>query len=142
MRAVFAFNQALDTLIVKPLAEDYLELPEQVWASIHNFLQNLRTPVVLFNDVMHGNGERAGTTVARVALNTTLGIGGLFDPATAAGYPRHSEDFGQTLAVWGVDEGPYIVWPILGPSNPRDTVGFTVDFFTDPLNVWTSFAEY
>ncbi|MFC1674250.1 VacJ family lipoprotein, partial [Pseudomonadota bacterium] len=78
-------------------------------------------------------GQRAGDTAARFAINTTVGILGFGDPATSFGFPRHTEDFGQTLGVWGADEGPYLVLPVFGPSNPRDVVGKVVDTLTDPV---------
>jgi phospholipid-binding lipoprotein MlaA len=84
--------------------------------------------------------DRAGITLVRMGVNSTIGIGGLFDPAAGFGYPRHSEDFGQTLAVYGVPEGPYLFIPILGPSNARDLTGFGVDFAFDPFT-WIPLRE-
>jgi len=89
--------------------------------------------VILLNDVLQGEGQRAGDTLARFAINTTVGVLGLGDPATDMGYARHGEDFGQTLSVWGSGEGLYLVLPIFGPSNPRDAVGKVVDTLTDPI---------
>lgn len=134
-RFVFALNRAIDAAIIKPLATLYRELaPKVLQEAIGNILANLRTPVVLANDVLQGEGRRAGNTLARFVVNTTVGLGGTIDVASEMGIPRHAEDFGQTLAVWGVPEGPYLVLPIFGPSNPRDTVGLVADFFTDPIN--------
>ena len=134
-REIFAFNKAADTYLIKPLAQGYVYIvPAKGRKSVRSFLNNLRSPVVLANDLMQLEIQRAGTTLGRAVFNTTIGIGGLFDVASGLGLPYHDEDFGQTLAVWGVDEGPYLVLPILGPSNPRDTVGLVVDGFIDPLN--------
>lgn len=136
-RAIFAFNRLIDTWFLRPAATFYHDLlPPVIQSGIHNFLANLRTPVVLLNDLLQGEGQRAGDTVARFVINTTIGIGGLGDFATDMGFKPHGEDFGQTLAVWGTPEGPYIMLPVLGPSNPRDIVGIVADFFTDPLNWW------
>lgn len=134
-RQIFSFNEGADKYVIRPLAEGYVYIvPSGGRRSVRNFLNNLRSPVVLANDILQGEMERAGTTIGRAVFNTTIGIGGLFDVATPMGMPYHDEDFGQTLAVWGVGEGPYLVLPILGPSNPRDTVGLVADGFMDPLN--------
>ena len=134
-REIFAFNEGADKYVIKPLAQGYVNVvPAGARRSVRSFLNNLNSPVVLANDIMQGEVQRAGTTLGRAVFNTTLGIGGLFDVATEVGLPYHDEDFGQTLAVWGVGEGPYLVIPILGPSNPRDIVGLVADGFMDPLN--------
>lgn len=96
----------------------------------------MRTPVIFFNDVLQGELERAWITLLRFLINSTIGLAGLHDQAAVWGFEYHNEDFGQTLAVWGVPGGPYVMLPILGPSNPRDTVGLVVDFLVDPLNLW------
>jgi len=134
-RYFFAVNdQLLDGLILKPAAQGYdAVLPGFAKNSIRHFLDNLRTPVILVNDVLQGEWDRAGTTITRFGINTTAGVGGLLDPATGWGYDRHGEDFGQTLAVWGTGEGPYIFLPLLGPAPPRDLAGFVVDQAFDPL---------
>jgi len=138
-RAVFAVNRALDTGVLKPAAGMYRDLiPPAVRTGVHNALNNLRSPVVFLNDVLQGEMDRAGTTLMRFVINTTLGLGGLGDPASDMGFPHHNEDFGQTLAVWGVDEGPYVMLPVFGPSNPRDAVGLVVDFLVDPFNWWAA----
>ncbi len=134
-RQIFGFNKFADKYLIKPIAQGYVAVvPAAGRRSVRNFLNNLHTPVVFANDVMQGEFERAGITVGRVIVNSTAGIGGLFDVATEIGLPYHNEDFGQTLAVWGVGEGPYLMLPILGPSNPRDTVGMVADGFMDPLD--------
>lgn len=133
-RAIHGFNQAVDTVVVRPLAIVYRDgVPENLQDRVHDFLTNLATPVTLLNDLLQGEWKRAERTTARFFINTTIGVGGLADVAGAHGLPGHQEDFGQTLAVWGVSEGPYIVLPLLGPSNARDTVGLVVDVATDPL---------
>ncbi|MDV7338930.1 VacJ family lipoprotein [Terasakiella sp. A23] len=138
-RAVFGFNDLIDTWFLRPAATLYRGLmPPPLQEGIHNMLSNLSTPIVLLNDVLQGEGERAGDTAARFAINTTVGILGFGDPAAEMGFKKHSEDFGQTMATWGVGEGPYIVLPIFGASNPRDAVGRVVDYFTDPINIWAN----
>ena len=137
MRAIFEFNRFLDKMFLKPAAVFYKGfLPPALQSGVHNFLNNLRTPVILLNDVLQGKFERAGTTLARFFVNSTVGILGLSDQAAEMGMEYHNEDFGQTLAVWGADEGPYLMLPVFGPSNPRDAVGLAVDFLTDPINLW------
>jgi len=132
-RYFFEVNYGLDELVVKPLAGwYYTALPNFVQDRVRDFLRHLATPVVLINDLLQGETERAGVTWTRFFLNTTLGVGGLFDVAAEAGLPYHDEDFGQTLAVAGAGEGPYLMLPLLGPSNPRDLIGRVVDSFLDP----------
>ena len=139
MRAIFAFNQALDKTLVKPVAGTYRKITsENFRAKAHNFLNNLRSPVIFFNDVLQGEFERAISTLLRFLINTTAGVLGFNDVAADLGYEFHDEDFGQTLAVWNMPEGPYLMLPVLGPSNPRDAVGRVVDFFIDPLNMWAT----
>jgi phospholipid-binding lipoprotein MlaA len=136
-RGIFEFNRVVDGVLIKPAAQIYRGvLPQQAQDSVRSFLRNLRSPVILANDVLQGDMDRAGSTIGRFLVNTTLGIGGLFDVASELGMPFHDEDFGQTLAVWGVGEGPYLVLPILGPSNPRDAVGLASEFYLDPVNIY------
>lgn len=133
-RFTFAFNLALDTMVFKPAAEAYrFFLPVQVRNSVRNALRNLRSPLILINDVLQGEIERAETTLVRFLVNSTAGFLGLFDVAADMGYPYHNEDFGQTLGAHGVGEGFYLVLPILGPSSPRDGIGMLVDFYLDPV---------
>jgi phospholipid-binding lipoprotein MlaA len=133
-RAMFNFNDGLDTYIVLPVSKFYRAvLPEPVRDSVRNFLRNLGTPVILANDLLQGEGKRAETTVNRFLINTTIGLLGLFDVAFDMGFSFHDEDFGQTLAVWGADEGIYLVLPILGPMSTRHGIGRGVDIFIDPL---------
>ena len=140
-RGAYFINDGLDTLVLRPAAEAYrIFLPPEVRTAIRNILANLRTPVILANDLLQGETHRAATTMGRFLVNTTVGIGGIFDRATDFGLLGHTEDFGQTLAVWGAPEGPYLFVPVLGPSNPRDLVGTGVGIAMDPLT-WTGGAE-
>ena len=142
MRAIFAFNQAIDKGILKPVASTYRKIaPEKIRTGAHNFLNNLRTPVIFFNDILQGDFERAMATLVRFLINTTAGILGFNDTAGDLGLEFHDEDFGQTLAVWNMPEGPYLMLPVFGPSNPRDAIGRVVDFFIDPLNMWAKNAD-
>ncbi|NQW00724.1 MAG: VacJ family lipoprotein [Rhodospirillales bacterium] len=138
-RQVFAVNQGLDSALLKPITEVYRDtVPATARQGIQNFLANLRTPVVLLNDILQGDLDRTIETLARFLVNSTVGIFGLADAAAELGVPAHAEDFGQTLAVWGVPSGPFLMLPVFGPSNPRDTVGLVVDLLTDPFNRWAS----
>ncbi len=134
-RVFFEFNRILDGLLLEPFARIYRGVTPQFFRdAVNNFLDNLNTPVVLANDVLQGEPYRAEKTLGRFMLNTIMGLGGLIDVGGILGMPdRHKEDFGQTLAVYGVGDGPYLVLPLLGPSNPRDAFGFVVDFAFDPL---------
>jgi len=141
-RGIFSFNQALDKIIIKPVTGVYRTIaPAFVREAIHNFLQNLRTPVILANDLLQGAGGRASDTIVRFFINSTWGLLGFMDPATNMGFEQHDEDFGQTLAVWGIGEGPFLMLPLLGPSNPRDFVGKVIDYFVDPINWWASNSD-
>ncbi len=132
-RAIFAFNQAVDQAVLIPVAKTYRTvLPPPVRQSVHDFLQNLNGPVIFGNDLLQGRFGLAADTLGRLAINTTLGIGGMFDVATPIGIPHHSNDLGVTLATWGFAEGPYVVVPVLGSSNPRDLIGKIGDSFADP----------
>jgi phospholipid-binding lipoprotein MlaA len=99
----------------------------------HNVLTNLGNPVALANDMLQGKPRRAGDTAMRLVVNTTIGVAGIFDVATDWGWPAHDSDAGMTFAIWGIPEGVYLYLPVLGPSNPRDAVGFGVDYAMDPL---------
>ena len=135
-RAVFEFNQAIDNVILEPLAEVYVFLlPQEVRHRITNVLRNLGEPLNLVNNLAQGKFERAGSTLTRFAVNSTIGVGGVFDVATDWGYERAPEDFGQTLASWGFGDRPFLMLPLLGPTNPRDALGFGVDLVADPMGV-------
>jgi phospholipid-binding lipoprotein MlaA len=132
-RAMLDVNTALDTAVIKPIAEAYREVVPQVARdSIRSAIDNLAEPRVFVNDLLQGRPNAAGITFTRFLVNTTVGLGGLFDVASQKGLPKQSGDFGQTLYTWGIDGGPYLVLLFFGPSNLRDAVGLGVDIFTTP----------
>lgn len=135
-RAVFAFNDVLDEVLLKPVSYGYREfVPDPIRDIVHNFLRWLKSPVILANDLLQGDFEHAKVTTGRFLANAiTLGT---VEMAEGLGLPYREEDFGQTLGVHGVDQGAYVVLPLLGPSNVRDTAGLVVDFFLDPLSYIT-----
>ncbi len=139
-RYFFEVNQFLDEILLKPFAGWYhLALPDPAEDGVRNFLRNLKSPVYLANDLFQGEWDRAGTTAARFVINSTIGIGGFIDVASMMDLQHHEEDFGQTLAVYGAGEGPYLHLPIIGPSNPRDATGRLVDYALDPLT-WVGYV--
>jgi phospholipid-binding lipoprotein MlaA len=141
-RQVFAMNQKIDESVLLPVARGYADVvPEPARDGVHNVLNNFDTPIVFTNDILQGEFGLAIQTVGRFGLNSTLGLGGLIDVATPAGIPYHSADFGQTLGVWGVGDGPYLVLPLLGPDNPRDLAGLVADTFMDPL-IYVGIRDY
>jgi len=135
-RSMFAFNDALDRNVVKPVATTYADyLPEFVRIGVNNFFGNLGDVWTAVNNYLQLKPVPATQDVARVIFNTTFGLAGLIDFATPMGLPKHEEDFGQTLAVWGVKSGPYLVLPFFGASTVRDGVAKPVDlFYGDTLN--------
>jgi phospholipid-binding lipoprotein MlaA len=134
-RAMFKTNQWLDRNFVYPSAVAYATIvPAPARDRVHDLLQNLNTPVTLANDILQGDLDRAGKSLYRFGVNSTFGVAGLWDVAADFGVPNHTEDFGQTLGVWGVPDGHFMMLPILGPSNPRDATGRLVDFGLDPLS--------
>ncbi|HPG70791.1 MAG TPA: VacJ family lipoprotein [Syntrophales bacterium] len=136
-RAMFTFNDRLYFWVLKPVAEGYSAVvPEPARVSVGNFFSNLRAPIRFVNCVLQANLIGASTELFRFMLNSTIGLAGLFDPAGGEeiGLLRQDEDFGQTLGVYGVGQGFYIVWPFFGPSSPRDTVGMVGDFFSYPIS--------
>ena len=136
-RLIFQLNEFFQGLILRPLAEFYiLMVPDEGQEAVGNFLDNLRSPVVLANDLLQGEMRRAWITTKRLAINSTVGVGGLMDVADKWGIKRHSEDLGQTFAVWGIPDGFYLVLPIFGPSNPRDAVAKFLDSYLDPVSHW------
>ncbi len=144
-RQIFDLDQKVDHAVARPVGVAYnAVLPVAARDSIHNFLANLDSPVIFANDVLQGEATRGGQTLGRAVVNSTLGLAGLFDIASKMGIPRHDEDFGQTLAVWGADEGPYLVLPLAGPSNPRDVVGMGGDIAMDPFTYlrWHNYTLY
>jgi len=133
-RTMFSFNMALDKAVLAPVARGYRDYtPDPMQTGLHNFLVNLRAPIDLLNTLLQGDFRRSGIVLKRFVVNSTAGIGGLIDAAADTGDLRQKEDFGQTLAVWGAGGDPYVVWPLLGPSNPRDSIGGIVDIVSDPL---------
>ena len=133
-RDVFDFDVRLDHAVARPVAEGYRAvLPEPVRDGIHNALNNLNSPVVLANDVLQGDGNKAVNTTGRLLINSTVGLGGLIDVASKIGIPDHDNDFGITLGKNGIAEGSYLVLPFAGPLPPRDLLGVGVDQAFDPL---------
>ncbi|MBC3918440.1 VacJ family lipoprotein [Undibacterium sp. CY18W] len=134
-RAMFSFNDTIDQAIVKPVAEGYrAALPTFVQTGVGNFFSNIGDVWNAVNNILQGRVNDGVTDVMRFAVNTTIGIGGLLDIGSAAGMPKHNEDFGQTLGKWGVKSGPYLVLPVLGPSTVRDALATPVDMKGD---LWT-----
>jgi phospholipid-binding lipoprotein MlaA len=133
-RVFYAINNGLDTVLLRPLAVAYRNVvPEVVRTHTHNLLTNLSEPVALFDDMLQARPRRAGDSFMRLLVNTTIGIGGVFDVATGWGWPAHDTDGGMTFALWGLPNGPYLFLPVLGPSSPRDASGFAGDIAMDPL---------
>lgn len=131
-RAVFEFNRAVDRMLLEPVARAYRGVvPDFGRMMVTNFLDNLKSPVILANDLLQGEGDRAGETGGRFLANTIIGLGGLFE---VTGIEFHDEDLGQTLAVWGIDEGPYLVLPLLGPSSFRDVAGLAGQTLAEPVS--------
>lgn len=142
-RAVFAFNAAFDDAFINPIILGYREVtPGPVRTGVTNFLRNVKSPLNLANELLQGDFEGAGNVIERTAINTLIGGVGFVDVAAGEGLPYEAEDFGQTLAVWGVDHGPYMVLPILGPSSLRDYAGYGVDMFADPVNLYLMNTEH
>ncbi|MDN5850128.1 MAG: VacJ family lipoprotein [Nitrococcus sp.] len=133
-RKIFAFNEQLDRYVLHPAAQawEYIT-PAFVRESVGNFFSNVTYPGVVINDILQGKTGDAGRNLLRFVVNSTLGIGGLLDPASAMGLRAQPEDFGQTFAAWGSGPGPYLVLPLLGPSNFRDTAGLPGDFYSNAL---------
>lgn len=132
-RFMFKVNVQLDNYVLKPVAKGYRFIPSPVRRSVRNFLDNLASPVTLANDILQLEGKRASTTALRFGINSTVGIFGLFDPARRLCFEKHDEDFGQSMAIWGVPEGPYLFTPVYGPSSPREFGGWIVDWAFDPM---------
>lgn len=133
-RAIFKANLAADHAVVRPVAQAYQDhVPPAVRQGVRNVVQNLTEPANAVNDLLQGRVAQAGQAVGRLAVNSTVGAAGVFDVAKKWGLPPHPADFGETLAVWGVGEGPFVELPLFGPSNPRDAVGTVVDMAMNPL---------
>jgi phospholipid-binding lipoprotein MlaA len=134
-RQMFAFNEGVDKAVIEPVAHGYRAVTnEPVREGVGNFSSNLGEPLTFVNHVLQGKIPDAGATFGRFVINTTVGIAGIFDPASSIGLQRTKEDFGQTLGAWGVESGPFLVMPFIGPTNPRDLTGIGGDVVLNPLN--------
>ena len=141
-RGTLKFNQAFDKAIFKPIAKGYRVLPQPIRTGTNNFVSNLRSLLSFSNNILQGDLKSAGNTAGRFAINTTVGILGVFDPASKMGFEKKPrEDFGQTLGVWGSGPGCYFVLPILGPTTTRDAVGLIGNVFIDPVYHLTHNSE-
>lgn len=133
-RGIYRFNERVDRAILRPTARAYRAvLPQFVRVGVGNVFSNINDVRVVLNNTLQGKFTTAYADFGRVAINSTLGMLGLFDIASEAGIEKHNEDFGQTLGWWGVGDGPFIMLPLFGPSTARDTIGFAVDYLTDPV---------
>ena len=133
-RGVHRFNKAFDSTFFGPAAKAYGEtVPAPVRERVQDFAANTSLPALIVNKLLQGKLEDAAHDTVRLLFNTTIGLGGLFDVATGIGLEERTTDFGETLHVWGAEEGNYVVMPFFGPSTERDAVGTVVDFFTNPL---------
>lgn len=133
-RKMFAVNEIMDGYLVRPAAVAYdAATPLPVKAGVGNFFGNIGDFWGGVNNALQGKFTDAGSDLGRLVINMTLGIFGLFDVASEMGFEKHDEDFGQTLAVWGVGEGPYFFWPVIGPRSLRDTAGWAADIYVDPV---------
>lgn len=136
-RGIFAFNDALDTILFEPVAMGYrFVAPQPVRTGVRNFLRNLKSPTQIANQTLQGDLGGAANDVGRFVVNSTVGVLGLVDVAAMIGLPYEQEDFGQTLGVWGLGHGPYMVLPLMGPSSLRDASGMLVDGYADPLRIY------
>jgi phospholipid-binding lipoprotein MlaA len=140
-RKVFAFNEVVDNAVMKPVATAYQDIvPQLVRTGVTNVLDNIRDVWSAANHLLQGKVQGTLETTTRVLVNTFFGLGGLLDPATEMRLPRQREDFGQTLGVWGVGNGPYMVLPFLGPFTVRDSVGLLADREFAPASLATTDA--
>ena len=136
-RAVLSVNEGIDEVLLEPVATGYRKAtPKAFRLGLRNFLRNLKSPVVIGNQILQGDLEGTVNATGRLIINTLAGFGGLLDLAEEGGIPYEPEDFGQTLAKWGVGNGPYLVIPLLGPSTARDSFGRLVDSYADPLRIY------
>ncbi|TMH28182.1 MAG: VacJ family lipoprotein [Betaproteobacteria bacterium] len=133
-RAMFSVHEVVDGNVVKPVAQAYVKYtPEPVRSGVANFFGNIEDLFVGINNVLEGNGNRAGDDFGRVLLNTTFGLGGIFDLASMMGIEKHNQDFGITFGKWGIDQGPYLFVPLFGPTTVRDGTGTVVRAFLGPI---------
>ena len=134
-RSIYQFNDGVDKALMKPAAEFYrFALPQFMRTGISNFFSNLNDVIVALNNLLQGKLTKAASDVGRILINTTFGALGVYDAATEAGLEKNNEDFGQTLGYWGIGDGPYLVLPLLGPSNARDAVGWFGDYYAWPIS--------
>ena len=134
-RAMFSFNETLDKYLLKPVAQGYVYVtPNVVQAGVSNFFSNVGEVSTVINDLLQGKFKQAGLDSTRFLVNTTVGMVGFVDVGSRIGLERHDEDFGQSLGYWGMDSGPYLMLPFLGPSTVRDAAGMVPDFFISPLD--------
>ena len=137
-RKVFVVNQVFDQVLLKPVARGYSNYaPNFIQNTVGNFFGNLADVWTAVNNFLQGKPREGIQDTGRVAVNTVFGVAGLADVATKLGFPKHQEDFGQTLGVWGVKPGPYVMLPLFGPSTMRDAVAKPLDLYADPLNLST-----
>jgi phospholipid-binding lipoprotein MlaA len=146
-RKIYRFNDVLDHAVARPVARTYVKIiPHPVRVGVTNFFRNLETPTVMANDLLQLKFRAAANDLGRFVLNTTVGVGGVLDPATSAGLELNNEDFGQTLGHYGVRPGPFLEIPILGPSDLRDAVGRAADTYANPRqyikNQWIKYGLY
>jgi len=141
-RGIYQFNDGVDKVLIKPAAEFYrFAIPEFMRTGVSNFFSNLNDVIVALNSLLQGKLTQAGSDAARLIVNSTAGLLGLFDVATEIGLEKHNEDFGQTLGYWGIGDGPYLVLPLIGPSSARDSVGWVGDYYTWPVTYVESDRE-
>jgi len=137
-RVIFNFNNVADRAILEPVAKGYKKLPSPIQSGVGNFINNLKLPLAAVNQLLQGQGKNAVESTGRFLINSTIGIFGLVDVAENVGLEQKEEDFGQTLATWGVGDGFYVVLPLFGPSNIRDTTGMIMTMMTDPVNAYAT----
>ena len=136
-RKVLSFNESVDKAVLEPVARGYRYVaPKPVRTGVRNVLHNLKSPIIMGNELLQGDLEGFANATGRLIINTLLGVGGIIDVADMGGIPYEPEDFGQTLGVWGVGHGPYFVVPLLGPSSLRDGTGMLVDAVADPVRIY------
>jgi len=141
-RKILDANMVFDKVLLRPVAKVYVAiLPEGARDALHRVLANMKEPVIVINNVLEGRFRGAGISVGRFVLNSTVGIGGILDVAQKSGLNEQPADFGETLYVWGFPQGPYIVLPIFGPSNPRDAIGMAADSYIDPFSYLATKAD-
>ncbi len=135
-RKIFAFNMFMDKYFLEPVAKGYRAITSEGFRRrTINVLDNVKEPVTAVNDTLQGEFKMAGVSLSRFAVNTTVGLAGIYDPASSWGLEKHKESFNVTLAKWGVSEGPYLVLPFIGSSSPRGVVGLAGDYFANPINI-------